>query len=513
MGQNFISCDRGQQLLLPPSLTDWLEEDHLVWTVLGAVDQMDLDRFYGAYRANGQGRAAYDPRMMVGLLLYAYCLGIRSSRQVERACRGDVAFKVICAMQIPDHSTIAEFRRRHEDLIAELFVDVLALCAEAGLVMLGEVSVDGTKLRASASYDRNRGYASIVEEILNEAEQVDQAEDERFGEARGDEVPEALRTREGRRAALQAARERMQTEREAQQAAGEQVVDRVELDLDPERFMTRPQGRRAWLREGRRVLEIQRDQSPRPVTRARTTRIAEVKQRFDQELAFTHAANRAYESYRSTGRMRDGRRFGRPPDPLKLPLVPEGKINTTDPDSGVMIQQGQPPMQGYNAQAAVTTNQIIVAAEITTSAPDYGRLEPVVRAALRDLAQAGVTDTPTTVLADAGYWHKDQIERLVSDGMQVLVPPDSGLREGPRAGWEGGFYAFMRRVLSSEQGHALYAKRKHSIEPVFGQIKANRRLDRFQRRGRAAVRSEWRLIAASHNLLKLHSHWITPATG
>src|ERR1700755_3076208 len=153
MGQNFIGCDRDQSFLLPPSLTDWLAEDHLVWSVLGAVDQMDLDRFYGCYRANGQGRAAYDPRMMVGLLLYAYCVGVRSSRQIERACRGDVAFRVICAMEVPDHSTVAEFRRRHQDLIAELFVDVLALCAEAGLVELGEISVDGTKMRASASYD------------------------------------------------------------------------------------------------------------------------------------------------------------------------------------------------------------------------------------------------------------------------------------------------------------------------------------------------------------------------
>jgi transposase len=158
MGQNFISCDRGQEMLLPPSLTDWLAEDHLVWTVLGAVEQMDLDGFYGAYRANGQGRAAYDPAMLVALLLYSYSVGLRSSRQVERACRGDVAFKVITAMRVPDHSTIAEFRRRHEVAIGELFSSVLALCGEAGLVRVGEIAVDGTRMRASASRDRNRGY-------------------------------------------------------------------------------------------------------------------------------------------------------------------------------------------------------------------------------------------------------------------------------------------------------------------------------------------------------------------
>src|SRR6202046_1589582 len=149
MSQNFISCDRDPALLLPPSLTDWLPEDHLVWSVLGAVDHMSLDRFYGAYRANGQGRAAYDPRMMVALLLYAYCVGVRFSLQGERACRGDVAFKVIAAMEAPDHSTIAEFRRRHQDAVGELFVEGLALCAEAGLVTVGEIVVEGTKMHAS----------------------------------------------------------------------------------------------------------------------------------------------------------------------------------------------------------------------------------------------------------------------------------------------------------------------------------------------------------------------------
>src|ERR1700739_3948909 len=243
MGQNFVGCDRGQVLLLPPSLSEWLAEDHLAWTVLGAVDQMDLAPFYGAYRANGQGRAAYDPAMMVGLLLYAYCIGVRSSRAIERACRQDVAFKVITTMLIPDHCTIAEFRRRHETALGELFVDVLKLCREAGLVGVGVVAIDGTKMRANASRDRNRSYESIVTEILQEAERADREEDERHGDARGDELPEQLRTREGRRAALKAAREKLEAERRAQQDAGEPVVEEVELHLDPERFVTRPEGR------------------------------------------------------------------------------------------------------------------------------------------------------------------------------------------------------------------------------------------------------------------------------
>ena len=513
MGQNFIGCDRGQVMLLPPSLTDWLEEDHLVWTVLGAVDQMNLDGFYGAYRANGQGRAAYDPQMMVGLLLYAYCLGIRSSRRIERACREDVAFKVITALEIPDHSTIAEFRRRHQGQLGELFVDVLALCAEAGLVGLGEVSIDGTKMLANASLDRNRRYESIAEEILAQAEQADREEDAMHGEARGDEPPAHLRTREQRREALKAARERMQAERAAAQAAGEEVVAMVELDLVPERFVTRPEGRRAWHREGRRALETVREQQARAIGRDRAGRIAEVRRRFDEELSYLHAADRCYEQHRATGRSRDGKRYGNRGTDWEAPLVPEGKINSTDPDSRVMVQRGYGTLQAYNAQAAVTTGQIIIAAEVTTAAPDFGQLEPVLRAAQRDLDRAGVSGRPGTVLADTGYWHKDQMQQIVAEGSVVLIPPDGGLRSDTRPGWNSGLYAFMRRVLATDHGRELYSLRKQTIEPVFGQIKGNRRLDRFLLRGRAAVRAEWRMIAATHNLLKLHNHRTAPATG
>jgi Transposase DDE domain len=194
-------------------------------------------------------------------------------------------------------------------------------------------------------------------------------------------------------------------------------------------------------------------------------------------------------------------------------LVPEGKINVTDPDSREMRTQGQPNVQGYNAQAVVTEQQIIIAAEVTTQSPDFGQLEPMVNAALGELEEAGVSERPQTVLADAGYWHTIQIEHLLADGFQVLVPPDSMVRDGARPGWEGGMYDFMRRVLKTDLGRELYEKRRRSIEPVFGQIKHNRGITRFRRRGRAAVRSEWRLIAATHNLLKLHKHWTAATAG
>src|SRR5450755_3645176 len=231
MGQNFIACDRGQVLLMPPSLADWVPDDHLVWTVLGAVERMDLDTFYGAYRANGQGRAAYDPEMMVGLLLYSYARGNRSSRGIERACREDVTYKLITAMRVPDDSTVAEFRRRHERALGELFAELLALCQEAGLVEVGVISVDGTKIRANASRGANRSYEKLVADILKEAEETDRWEDGLFGRDRGDEVPEHLRTKEGRRAAFKAAKERL-----AQKAGRGEEPEVARIEPDPERF-------------------------------------------------------------------------------------------------------------------------------------------------------------------------------------------------------------------------------------------------------------------------------------
>src|SRR3984957_20311787 len=246
MGQNFISADREQVRLMPPALVDWLPEEHFVWTVLGAVEQVDLAAFYGAYRANGQGRAGYVPQMRLSLLLYAYATGVSSSRQIERCCEVDVAFKVIAAMRIPDHSTIAEFRRRHQDAIADVFVQVLALCAEAGLVRVGVIAIDGTKIAANASRDCSRSYVSIVEELLAFAEQADRDEDERHGDDRGDEPPTGLRSRDERRQALTEAKARLEVQRREQLANGEAAEFDAGIELDLEELERRRQGRRSW---------------------------------------------------------------------------------------------------------------------------------------------------------------------------------------------------------------------------------------------------------------------------
>jgi hypothetical protein len=445
----------------------------------------------------------------VALLLYAYARGNRSSRGIERECREDVVYKLITAMAIPDHSTIAEFRRRHEKALGELFTEVLKLCDEAGLVEVGVISIDGTKIRANASRGANRTYEKLVADILKEAEETDRWEDGLFGEdRRGDELPEHLRTEEGRRAAFKAAKERL-----AQKAGRDAEPEVAQIEVQPPPPATKSGwGRRAWHRNAHKQLLLKREQDAKPIARARAERLLETLDRFDENREVQIQANDAYERWqaeRRSGRV-SGQRLGMAPQPFIVPLVPEGVINKTDHDSRMMRTQGQPTVQGYNAQAAVTRGQIIVAAEIAVESPDFGHLEPAVRAALRELDAAGVTEQPEIVLADAGYWHKQQMENIISDGIQVLVPPDGGLNKGTRQGWNG-MYAFMRRALASDYGGELYKHRKATVEPVFAQNKFNRGFRRFQRRGRSAARSEWRMQAAVHNLLKLHSHWTDPA--
>jgi transposase len=237
MGQNFLSCDREQELLLPPSLREWLPEGHLAWFVLDAVDAIDLGQFYGAYRDDGHGRAAHDPAMMVALLLYSYAVGERSSRAIERRCQEDVASRVICANRTPDHATIARFRARHEQALADTFTQVLGLCGRAGLVSVGLVAVDGTVMAADASRAATCTHTTIreeVERILGEAAAVDAAEDERFGDARGDELPPQLADRRSRIERLRRCREELEAEQAQVHAAYEENL-RWRADWEAER--------------------------------------------------------------------------------------------------------------------------------------------------------------------------------------------------------------------------------------------------------------------------------------
>jgi transposase len=508
MAREFVGCDRDQLLLMPPALQEWLPEDHLVWTVLGAVDQMNLDRFERAYRLGAAGRPPFDPRVVVALLLYAYCRGVRSSRAIERACLEDVAFKVITGMRCPDHSTVAEFRRRHQAEIAELFDDVLGVCREAGLVSVGVITIDGSKMKADASMDQNRSYRGLVREILREAEEVDRAEDELYGkEHSGDELPEPLRTEEGRKQALADAKRRIE-ERKGKTINDPPVSEMV---VDPEAVVLskpgRRGGRREWFRVARRELETHRARQEQAVPRDRDDRRFQALGRLEENLQVELTANDAYERWRVNSRDTKGRVLSGNSKPFVAPDEPEGQINLSDPDSRVMRTQGMPPRQAYNAQAVVNDRQVILAAEVVLEAADFGQLGPMFNRTLENLERHGVNETPGVVLADAGYWNTGQIQAINQQGIEVLVPPDGAMREGKRPGWEDGPYDEMREKLTSETGRQLYAKRKITIEPVYGQIKYNRRITHFMRRGRAAVQSEWRLVAATHNLLKLHTHW------
>jgi Transposase DDE domain len=376
-----------------------------------------------------------------------------------------VAFRVVAAHQVPDHTTIARFRQRHQDALAGLFGEVLALCADAGLVDARVVAVDGTKVHANASERATCDYEQLAREVLADADAIDAEEDERFGDRRGDELPEPLGTREGRA---------------------------------------------RWLADAKRRLEQRRAQEARPIPASRPARLREAKRRLEEEHRVEVQANADYEAYRARGVDKNGKKFGRPPKPFTPPPAPTGNINTTDPDSrNVKTPRGW--VQGYNAQAVTNDAHIVIAAEVTADSPDFGHLGPMVTAAEKELGAVGMTDQPEVVLADAGYWHHDQMEAIVDRGIQVLIPPDAGKRAGARPGWDGGLYAFMRRVLATDHGGELYAKRQGMIEPVFADLKFNRRIERFQRRGRGAVRSEWRLITATHNLLKLWRHHSAPA--
>jgi transposase len=341
MPQNFLGCDRDQELLLPPSLKEWLPEEHLAWFVLEAVAELDLDAFYGAYRQDGWGRAAHDPAMMVALFIYAYATGVRTSRGIERHCFDDVAFRVITANQVPDHATIARFRVRHETAIAQLFGSVLELCATAGMVKVGVVAVDGTKIAAAATHHATRTYQQIAEEILQDAARLDAAEDALFGDTRGDELPEGLRT------------------------SGD---------------------RRKWIREAKQAMEAKRAKQAKPVARDRGERLAECKARLEQDWELERRVVAEHAAWLARGIASDGTRrvFGATHNIKPYPLgdEPAGKINVTDPDSrNLKTTRGW--VQGYNAQAVVTLDQIVIAADISTESLDTASLQPMIELASR----------------------------------------------------------------------------------------------------------------------------------
>lgn len=442
MNKRFRTCDLNQPYLLPPSLEEWLPQNHLARFIAEVTEELDLSALYSYYeRRDGRGQAAYHPMLMTRLLLYAYCTGRVSSRVIERCTWEDVAFRYLAADQHPDHDTIAAFRKQHLDALAELFAQVLELCRLAGLVKVGMVALDGTKMGANASRKRSYNYrglereearlAEIVARLLEEAEQVDAAEDARYGKGkRGDELPESLAKAEGRRRKIREAR-----------AALEQEARERAAQAEKEKSANKAAQQRAGEAQRKRWQRARRPAQESPATR-----------------------------------------------------------NLTDPDSQIMRDSRTGGfMQAYNAQAAVLENQIIVAAEVTPQPADKQQLKP-----MGVQLEQGLGAKPSALLADAGYWSEEAVLDTCWEGVNVLVAPDrkpgsSLTRSAPR----GPAAVAMREKLRSGEGRRLYGLRKLTVEPVFGQIKAARGLSRFWLRGLENVKAEWKLICLGHNLLKL----------
>jgi len=326
---------------------------------------------------------------MVALFIYAYATGVRTSWGIARHCHDDVAFRVITANQVPDHATVARFRVRHETAIAELFGSVLELCARAGMVKVGVVAVDGTKIAAAATHHATRTYQQIAEEILEQAARLDAADDELFGNARGDELPEGLRT------------------------SGD---------------------RRKWIREAKQAMEAKRAKDAKPVARGRGERLAECKVRLEQDWELERRIVGEHAAWLARGIASDGSRrmVGARHNikPYPLPDEPVGKINVTDPDSrNLKTTRGW--VQGYNAQAVVTLDQIVIAADISTESLDTASLQPMIESAGAELQAAGVSQPLGIALADAGYWRNDAIDALLGQGIAILIAPDADRRKEP----------------------------------------------------------------------------------
>jgi transposase len=456
MGQNFIPDTVNQTLLFPPSLDDWLPEGHLARFLLDVVSALDLSAIYKSYQdKDGRGQAAYAPEMMVRLLLYGYARGVYSSRKIQTRTFEDVAFRYLSGDQHPDHATIAEFRKRHLEALSGLFTQALLLCSEAGLVKLGHVSIDGTKIKANASKHKAMSYKhmnetearlkSEIDALLAAAEKTDAEEDAQYGKDRhGDELPVELARRESRLQKIAEAKAAL--EQEAKEKASQQRVEA------------------------------------------------------EQKLAERE------EEERRTGKGKRGRK-PQAPDPDKAKPDDTAQRNFTDPESRIMPDGANKGsfVQGYNAQIAVdSASQVIVAAEITQETNDKKQLLPMIAQIAANLEQK-----PEKVSADTGYFSEvnvtdeqvKDVDLYVATGRDKHGSAVEASSDPPPA--EASPKEAMREKLRTEAGRTVYKMRKAIVEPVFGQIKEQRGFRRFSLRGKENVSREWKLVCAVSNLLKL----------
>lgn len=467
--------------MLPPSPLEWLPEEHLAYFLLETVSQLDLSAITSYYERERRGFPPHDPGMMVALLLYAYCVGVPSSRKIEQRTHEDIAFRVLAANTHPDHSCLSEFRRIHLSALGALFVQVLRLCERMGLVKLGVVALDGTKLKANASKHKAMSQERMkkemerleqkVRELLAAAEQADAQEDAQYGKGRrGDKLPEELRRAKSRLERIRAAHAELVAEAQAQAQQKQQA-------------QTEQAQTEAVLEEMERIKEAQ--QRPRA----------------GQEP--------------SPGEQEDPEEPPPPrgPGPLPTHRIPVDKNGTpkdtaqrnfTDPESRI-LKDGTGFLQGYNGQLAVCgEHQIIVAQGLSNQAPDAEYLVPML-----DRIGEMCGQRPEAALADAGYFSDANVRRAQARGIRVYIAPartphgqKEPLPEREPAD-KSSLKDWMRSQLQTPEGDALYRRRKAIVEPVFGQLKT-RGFRHLSLRGLQKARGEWTLIALSHNLLKLH---------
>lgn len=543
MARAYRPVDREQQFLLPASMIDWLEADHLVWFIIEAVARLDTARFHRLARLGGVGRRGYDPDMVLTLFVYAMAHGVSSSRQMERLCRTDVAFRVICAQDTPDHTVLARFRQNHQDELAGLLTESLVLAAEMGMISLGVVALDGTKICGNASKDANRteaGLRKIADAYLERVGAVDAAEDAMFGQDnRGDGTPAGRGDRTDRRGRIDAALGQIaeRRRREAETAAGQAAKARAQEEAAAAGASRRghfPKGtdravmaKARWRRERGKAAErySRRQQQPNrggtpPVPPDEYCRVVAAWKVYLVEDAANKAVARAgaetsgNDHERASSRGEDAGR--------KSPTA-----NMTDPESRIMkTRNGW--VQGYNCQTAASDDGFILHTRATQDTNDTGQFIPTMNAVTTiagqlaertgraDLAEVGL------LLADAGY---DSDANLAADGCERLIadckrhtlarraetdPADGDPSAGATARQK------MNHRLRTPDGHRLYKRRGPIIETPNAWLKDGRGLRQFARRGLAAADSELGFAAAVTNLLKIRTRGTTtarPATG
>jgi transposase len=474
-----------QSFLLPPSPLEWLPEGHLAYFVLDMVQALDLSAIGEAIQAkDGRGERPYSPGMMVALLMYGYSVGVFSSRRLARATYEDVAFRVLGGGEHPHFTTVNQFRLEHREALGKLFVQVLQLCRKAGLVKLGHVAIDGTKVAANASKHKAMSHKRMQEEerrleaevkaLLAKADEVDRSEDAQYGVGQAPEdLPQELQRREERLLRIREAKAAL--EKEAAEARAEELRERA-------------QELRQKAADESVALGKRREAAGRAATAEKKAKTLDGKDPDDKGPGGGASVGDDLPHHRVQTRA-DGT-----PEP-------KAQRNFTDPESRIMVKGGE-FLQAYNAQAAVDAEaQIIVAVLVTNQPTDAEHLAPML-----DEVTVNCGQTPAVATADSGYFSQGNAEACAARSVDAYLavgrdkaPATTTAPQTPAQCAR----AAMSAKLATAKGKAIYARRKCIVEPVFGQVKQARGFRRFSFRGLLAVRAEWAFVCATHNLLKL----------